>query len=54
MSDIGFAIICLLLAILLNRIKARWIKQGWLRILAIILMLLLIYPALNLLWITIK
>ena len=54
MSDIGFAIICLLLAILLDRIRARWIQQGWLRIAVIILMLLLMLPALNMLYTTIK
>jgi hypothetical protein len=53
-SDLGFAIISLLLAILLNRIRTRWIKQGWLRIVVLILMLLLIYPTLNLLYMTIK
>jgi hypothetical protein len=53
-SESGFTIICLLLAILLNRIRARWIKQGWLRIVVLILMLLLIYPALNMLYMTIK
>jgi hypothetical protein len=54
MSEYGFAIICVLLAILLNRIRARWIKQRWLRLAAILLILLLILPALNILYILVR